>query len=220
MFDLVGQDAAGGHVVAVAEAARQAENLEPLEQPRVFQRRLTCSVSVLRPRLLESECAFLVAVGAGGSQDEDVGRGIRGIRDWGLGIGRDCVDACGFADCGFAITIAAASATLLSTPPTRRRSWSSRRRFPTLPPRPLRRRGRAARRPGRPRIARRRSGRTSQRNRVFDSANSSTASGKSPSRGTSFSVSRAPRPPAKAISAAAAASPPSLRSWQARTSPA
>ena len=95
--------------------------------------------------------------------------------------------ACGFAACGFALTIAAASATLLSN---RQLGGDRGRRaddfqFAAAPPR---RRERAARRPGRPRTRAARSGRTSQRNRVFDSANSSTASGRSPSRGTSFSV--------------------------------
>ena len=75
MLDLVGQDAAGGHVVAVAESARQAEDLEPLDQPGVLQEAVDVQRFALGPRLLEGERAFLVAVGAGGSQDEDVGLG-------------------------------------------------------------------------------------------------------------------------------------------------
>ena len=85
---------------------------------------------------------------------------------------------------------------------------------PTSPSRP---RGRPPKRSAR---AAKCSGGTSSRNRVGDSENSRTAScAASSSQGTSRSETVAPRPPASAISARATARPPSLRSWQLRTSP-
>ena len=74
MLDLVGEDAAGRHVVAVAEAAGKAEYLKPLDRPGIFQQAVDVQAFRSWPRPLEGERGFLVAIGAGGSQDEDVGR--------------------------------------------------------------------------------------------------------------------------------------------------
>ena len=61
---------------------------------------------------------------------------------------------------------------------------------------------------------------TSHKNRVFDSLNNLTAAEPSLSAsGIASTLIRAPSPPANAISAAAAAKPPSLKSWHAATSP-
>ena len=38
MADLIAEDAAGRHVVSVAEPARNAQNLELVQQPRIFER--------------------------------------------------------------------------------------------------------------------------------------------------------------------------------------
>ena len=70
-------------------------------------------------------------------------------------------------------------------------------------------------------LPRRVPGRTSSRNRDGDSENSRTTSRRRVvvARNIARARSSAPRPPARAISASATASPPSLRSWQLRTSP-
>ncbi len=69
VLEVVAQDAAGGHVVAVAEAAGDAEDLElpetyGLAEQRVDVQRLGCSAG-----LPEGEGGFLIAIGARGSQN-------------------------------------------------------------------------------------------------------------------------------------------------------
>ena len=72
MPDLVGQDAAGRHVVAIAESARQAEDLVRLGQLRDdSSSRLMCISLGPAAGLLEGERGFLVAVRSGSSQDQD-----------------------------------------------------------------------------------------------------------------------------------------------------
>ena len=166
MLDLVGQDAAGGHVVAVAESARQAENLESLEQPGLLQQAVDVERFGLRPRFLEGEGGFLVAVGAGGSQDQDVGRRHwLGARGWGLGTGE--LYACGFAIllhhlsgfCHASFRVANSAAIVAVAPRISN--------FPPATTSPTRACGTPAKAASNSAA---RSGRTSQRNRVFDSA--------------------------------------------------
>ena len=84
VLDLVAQDPAGRHVVAVAEPAGHAEDLEPVEQRRVLQQPVDVQQLGLAAGLLEGEGGFLVAVGARGTQDQDVGVGHTAIRGSGL----------------------------------------------------------------------------------------------------------------------------------------
>ena len=84
--DLVGQDAAGSHVVAIAESAGHAENLELVGQIGLFQQPVDVDVPGLGPRLLEGGGGLFVAVGAGGAEDEDLRLGHRGFRVQGSGF--------------------------------------------------------------------------------------------------------------------------------------
>ena len=84
MEHLVAEDSAGAQVVAVAESAGDAEDLELLEERGLFQQPVDVQGFGLRAGLLEGEGGFGVAVGAGGAEDQDVGRGHR--RDLGLEI--------------------------------------------------------------------------------------------------------------------------------------
>ena len=76
---LVAEDSAGAQVVAVAESAGNAEDLELLEERGLFQKPVDVQGFGLCAGLLEGEGRFGVAVGAGGAKDQDVGRGIKGI---------------------------------------------------------------------------------------------------------------------------------------------
>ena len=72
MAELVGEDAARGHVVAVAEPAGDAEDLVLVGELRASSQRLRWTMSAAPPAL-EGERGFAVAVGAGSTEDKDAG---------------------------------------------------------------------------------------------------------------------------------------------------
>ena len=72
MQNLVRQDPPGRHVVAVAEPAGDAEDLKLVEQIGFIQQPVDVQQLDLAAGLCESKRGFLVAVRAGGSENEDV----------------------------------------------------------------------------------------------------------------------------------------------------
>ena len=72
MLDLVAQNASGGHVVAVAEAARDTQDLIGGQLRRLFQQPADVQRFGFGPGLLEGEGRFQIAVRARGPQDQDV----------------------------------------------------------------------------------------------------------------------------------------------------
>lgn len=69
--DLVGEDATAGDVVAVAEAAGDRDDLEPVEGCRGFDESFDVRGVSRRAGLLPGEGGLLFAVNAGGPDDED-----------------------------------------------------------------------------------------------------------------------------------------------------
>ncbi len=74
-MQLAGEDFAGGHVVAVGEAAGDGENLVLQEEAWLFAQLVDVDAVGEGAGLLEGELRLLIAVGAGGSQDEGAGPG-------------------------------------------------------------------------------------------------------------------------------------------------
>ena len=91
MPHLHGEDLPGGHVVAEAEPAGDAEDLEPIEHGRRLQQAVDVERLGRGAGRFEGEGRFLVAVRAGGSEDEDVGMGHEegggGLEDFGIRVG-------------------------------------------------------------------------------------------------------------------------------------
>jgi len=77
--DLVGEDAAGGDVVAVAEAARDRQDLVPIQQGWLGEQLINVYELAGGSGLFEGERGFAVAVGAGGTEDE--GSGLHRVPD-------------------------------------------------------------------------------------------------------------------------------------------
>ena len=73
--ELVGEDLAGRHVVAVGEAAGNDQDLVALQQAGLFAQAVDVDALGDGAGLLEGELGLAVAVGAGGTQDEDARRG-------------------------------------------------------------------------------------------------------------------------------------------------
>src|SRR4029453_6094423 len=73
MPHLIAEDAAGADVVAIAEAAWDAQNLILRSEPRIFEQGIQVHRVGSCTGRLEGERRFAVAVGAGGTEDEDVG---------------------------------------------------------------------------------------------------------------------------------------------------
>ena len=75
MPHLHGKNLPGGYVVAETESAGNAENLKPIEHGRRLQEAIDMERLGRRAGRFKSEGRFQVAVGAWGSEDEDVGLG-------------------------------------------------------------------------------------------------------------------------------------------------
>jgi hypothetical protein len=73
--ELVGEDFSGGDVVAVGEAAGEAEDLVVFELRWILEQLVDVEGVNGRASELEGVSEFAVAVGAGGSQEDDAGGG-------------------------------------------------------------------------------------------------------------------------------------------------
>src|SRR5262249_33677918 len=71
MAQFDGENLPGAHVVAVGEPAGGDEDLVALELPRILAEAVDVDALGDGPHLLEGELRLGVAVGAGGSQDQD-----------------------------------------------------------------------------------------------------------------------------------------------------
>src|SRR5207248_3134287 len=79
VLELDRQDLAGRHVVAVGEAAGDDEDLVTLEQLGVFAQAVDVDFLGHGAGLLKRKLRFVVAIAAGGAQDQDVWRVHAGI---------------------------------------------------------------------------------------------------------------------------------------------
>ena len=73
--ELVGEDLAGRHVVAVGEAAGNDEDLIAMQQGRLLAEAVDVDALGDGAGSLEGELGLAVAVGAGRAQDQDAGGG-------------------------------------------------------------------------------------------------------------------------------------------------
>ena len=80
--ELVGEDLAGGHVVAVGEAAGHDEDLVTLQQGRLFAQPVDVDALGDGAGRLEGELRFAVAVGAGARRIRTRGVAIGGKAPW------------------------------------------------------------------------------------------------------------------------------------------
>src|SRR5262249_26065569 len=75
MAELVGQDFARSHIVAVGEAAGNDQDLVTQELAGAFAQAVDVQPFGLGAGFLESELRLPVAIGAGAAKDEDAGSG-------------------------------------------------------------------------------------------------------------------------------------------------
>ncbi len=80
VLDLVAEDSARPQIVAVAEPAGDAEDLEPLEEGRILQQSIDVQGFGFRAGPLKSKRGFRVAIRAGGAKDQDVRLGHQRIQ--------------------------------------------------------------------------------------------------------------------------------------------
>ncbi len=73
MADLIGEDAPGRNIVAVAESAGEGQKLEILEDRRPLQQAVDVDVLRACARQLKGVAGFAVAVGAGRAEDQRLG---------------------------------------------------------------------------------------------------------------------------------------------------
>ena len=220
MTDLVAEDPAGRDVVAVAEAARagrESGSRRPAGVLPAADSRATARASRRRARRHAQFPRRNWCRGLAGLKRVVAMLVSQAFQPDILSVRYRFLGACQAASLTYGVTSGAALARPLSNGGCPHRRRDCRR---TKSP--------ADRRPRRADLRQRHvasvfsklsafSGATSHTNRVFDSLNSATA-GSDLCRGSS--TVRRPQPPANAISASATASPPSLKSWHARTSPA
>ena len=122
---LHGQDLPGSHVVAEAEPAGDAENLEAVQHRGRFQQPVDVEYLGRGPGRLEGEGRFLVAIGSGSAEDEDVGMGHGEPETLASGIvGELQIENCklkianyhrsGFCQCSFRTAMSQSISTVLS----------------------------------------------------------------------------------------------------------
>lgn len=72
MADLVTQNATGSEVIAVTEPAGQTQDLKTARALRRIQQFIDMFADGRRAGLLERKGRFVIAIGTGGSQDQDL----------------------------------------------------------------------------------------------------------------------------------------------------